>query len=341
MRARRLTALASATVFLWATTGCGADDVGTPAVAADGPPRPLVVDTDLAADDLVALAFLLSSPRAEVEAITVSGTGEVRCPDGLDVVRGLLAVTGDDDIPVACGRSTPLHGDHAFPTDWRDSADDAWGVKLPVVEAKGDSGSATGLLARSLEDGDATLVALGPLTNVAEAFRARPRLARQVPSVVVMGGALDVPGNVFVADDGSPTAEWNMYVDPTAAAEVVDSGVPVTLVALDATNQAPITDDFVEELQDVAGTAAGELAAEVLADNPLVASGEAFFWDPLAAAVALDPELVDTESVPLSVVADDGEESGRTVRDESGRPVLVATGVDREELERLLLSTLG
>lgn len=340
MEARSLASLVATMAMLAGAAACGADGTGDAAVAA-GPVRSLVVDTDLAADDLVALAFLLSSPRADVRAITVSGTGEVRCPAGLEVVRGLLAVTGDDDVPVACGRSVPLRGDHAFPAEWRDSADDAWGAELPVVDAERDPGSATELLTRTLEDGDTTLVALGPLTDVAEAFRARPRLARQVPSVVVMGGALDVPGNVFLPDDGSPSAEWNVYVDPTAAAEVIDSGVPVTLVALDATNRAPITDDFVEELRDVAGAGAGELAAEVLADNPLVTAGEAFFWDPLAAAVALDPGLVDTEDVPLSVVVDHGEESGRTVRDESGSPVLVATGVDREELERLLLSTLG
>ncbi|MFA6575325.1 MAG: nucleoside hydrolase, partial [Nocardioides sp.] len=93
---------------------------------APGDGVPVVVDTDLALDDLVALAFLLSSTEADVRAVTVSGTGEVRCPQGLTVIRGLLALTGDDEVPVACGRSSPLAGDHAFPSEWRDLADSGW-----------------------------------------------------------------------------------------------------------------------------------------------------------------------------------------------------------------------
>ena len=107
-------------------TACGGGGHETPArgpaSTATGGAVPVVVDTDLAVDDLVALAFLLSSPEADVRAVTVSGTGEVRCPQGLKVIRSLLAVTGDEKVPVACGRSTPLAGDHAFPTEWRDTS---------------------------------------------------------------------------------------------------------------------------------------------------------------------------------------------------------------------------
>jgi inosine-uridine nucleoside N-ribohydrolase len=72
-----------------------------------------VVDTDLASG---ALSLLLSSTDVDLDAVTVSGTGEVRCPQGLEVIRGLLAVTGADDIPVACGRTALLAGEQAFPT---------------------------------------------------------------------------------------------------------------------------------------------------------------------------------------------------------------------------------
>jgi len=320
--------------------GCAADDAD-PAVA-DGPVRAIVVDTDLASDDLVALAFLLSSPRADVRAITVSGTGEVRCPAGLEVVRGLLALTGDDDVPVACGRSEPLAGDHKFPRDWRDSAGDGWVLELPSSDAPREERTTTELLHETLAGGEATLLALGPLTNVAQAFRDRPALARSVGSVVAMGGAVDVPGNVFVDGDASSAqAEWNVYVDPVAAAEVVQSGAPVTLVGLDATNEAPITEDFVERLADTAAGTAGRLATDLLAGNPLVASGEASFWDPLTAAAVLDPGLVTTEAVTMSVVTEEGPESGRTARDPEGRQVTVATGADPQALEELLLATLG
>lgn len=332
--------LTTAALTLVTTAGCAGDEPQT--AVAKGPVRALVVDTDLASDDLVALAFLLSSPRAEIRAITVSGTGEVRCPAGLDVVRGLLELTHDRGIPVACGRTTPLVGDHQFPVDWRDAADDAWGLDFPAVEQPALEVSVTDLLARTLGAGDTTLLALGPLTNVAEAFRARPALPGKVRSVVAMGGAVDVPGNVLVGEDGSPApAEWNMYADPTAAAEVVASVAPLTLVGLDATSHVPITGDFIEELSDGEGSEARDVVAELLAGNPMVASGEAYFWDPLTAATVLDPSLVRTETATLSVVTGDGSESGRTVRDADGAPVTVATWADAASLEALLLATLG
>lgn len=345
MRVSKLTATAAAmaamtTLAAMATAGC-ASQAGEPDPdVTDGPVRPLVVDTDLASDDLVALAFLLSSPQADIRAITVSGTGEVRCPAGITVLRGLLSVTGDEDIPVACGRSTPLAGDHEFPSQWRDAADDAWGLKLPRDDSSGDGSTATELLSRSLRRGSATLLSLGPLTNVAEAFRADPRLAGSAPSIVVMGGAVDVAGNVFLDGDESPTAEWNMYVDPAAAAEVLTSGAPVTLVGLDATNHAPITEEFVETLQSGAETDAARLVGELLAGNPMVASGEASFWDPLAAAVALDPDLVDTEVRTVTVVTG-GSDAGRTVPDTDGAELTVATGADGGRLEELLLATVS
>jgi inosine-uridine nucleoside N-ribohydrolase len=297
-----------------------------------------VVDTDLAADDLVALAFLLSSPHAEVRAITVSGTGEVRCPAGLEVISGLLELTDQAEIPVACGRSTPLAGDREFPREWRDASDVAWGVELPNGAPPSAGTTAVELLADTL-DRRTTLLTLGPLTNVAEAFREEPALAGRIGPVVVMGGAVGVGGNVFLEDEQSPVAEWNMYVDPTAAGEVLASGAAVTLVGLDATNQAPITSDFVEEVQENADGDAGKVVGELLAGNPLVTSGEASFWDPLAAAVVLDPSLVDTEEMQVDVVTD-GEDSGRTVEDEGGASVDVAVGADADTLEGLLLATL-
>lgn len=320
--------------------GCAGEGAAAASVDVDGPVRALVVDTDLASDDLVALAFLLSSPRADIRAITVSGTGEVRCPQGVGIVRGVLALTGDEDIPVACGRSAPLAGTHTFPADWRDAADDAWGLDLPDAGTADGRATATTLLAEHLRDGNTTLLALGPLTNVAQAFRAEPGLSGRVESVVVMGGAVDVPGNVFLGGDGPAAAEWNFYVDPTAAAEVVGSGAPVTLVGLDATNRMPVTEDFVETLGEGDETEASQVVVTLLAGNPMVAGGEAFFWDPLAAAVALEPGLVETEDVALSVVTDEGADSGRTIRDEDGTAVTVAMDADREAVEQLLLATL-
>jgi inosine-uridine nucleoside N-ribohydrolase len=299
-----------------------------------------VVDTDLAADDVVALSFLLSSTEVDVVAVTVSGTGEVRCPQGLDVIRGLLAVTGDDDIPVACGRSSPLVGDKAFPTEWRDAADDGWGLDLPEVAAPSSERTAVELLSETLDPGGVTVLTLGPLTNLADALRVDADLAGKISSLVVMGGALDVPGNVFDEGVDPPVAEWNIYVDPTAAAEAFGSGVPVTMIGLDATSQVPITGDFLELLRVNSHTEPASLVLTLLENNPLVYSGEAYFWDPLAAAVVVDPALVITEEIPLSVATGDGPESGQTARHPEGDPVTVALDADAAGLEQLLIHTL-
>lgn len=339
--------VAAALLVLAALAGCSDDDDGAGNADAvtttrpPGAPVPLVVDTDLAADDLVALLFLLRSPDADVRAITVSGTGEVRCPKGLEVAARLLAVTGDDDIPVACGRSEPLEGDAAFPDEWRDATDDAYGLQLPLAGTTGSEDGAVDLLTEHLGDGGVTLLTLGPLTNVAEALRAEPDLAEQVASVVVMGGAVRTDGNVFGEDIERSNAEWNLYVDPTAAAEVVASGAPVVLVPLDVTNEAPVTLDFVELLDANPGAYAARLVSQLFRQNPMVPEGEVFFWDPLAAVAALGSDVVRTEDETITVVTKDGADRGRTQPDDDGHPVTVVSEVDAAALEELFVRTLA
>ena len=337
-------AVAAALLVVTGLAACGDDgDGGGAAVTTTRPPGtpvPLVVDTDLAADDLAALLFLLSSPDAEVRAITVTGTGEVRCPQGLEVAARLLAVTGDDDIPVACGRSDPLEGDAAFPDEWRDATDEAYGLPLPEAEPTGSEDGAVELLTEQLGDGGVTLLTLGPLTNVAEALRAEPELAEEVASIVVMGGAVHTVGNVSGPGLRS-NAEWNLYVDPVAAAEVVASGAPVVLVPLDATNGAPVTLDFVDLLEANAGTEPARLVAQLFGENPMVPAGEVFFWDPLAAAVAIGADMASSEEEAITVVTEDGVDSGRTRASEDGDPVMVVTEVDAAAFEELLVRTLA
>lgn len=92
---------------------------------------PLVIDTDVAPDDLVAIAFLLASPGVEIRAITVSGAGEAHCGADVDVVLRLLERLDAPAIDVACGRETPTAGDHAFPDAWRERVDGGSGLDLP------------------------------------------------------------------------------------------------------------------------------------------------------------------------------------------------------------------
>ncbi len=338
---RRVIRVGTVVVLSIAAMGCGGDDA-TPATTTGAPTAsgiPVVIDTDAAIDDLVALTFLLASDEVEVRAITVSGTGEVRCPAGVGVVQELLARTGDEGVPVACGRSTPLDGTHEFPTEWRDAADSGWGVVEPTRTAEPDARSAVELLVDTVEQG-VTLLTLGPLTNIADAFRTDPELAGRVASIVTMGGAVEASGNVAEPDLAASDSEWNVYVDPTAASEVFGSGAPLILVALDATDQVPVTPMFLERLALNSHTPAASLVADLYQANPLVGTGHAYFWDPLAAAAVIDPSLLTTERADIAVVTGDGPDIGRTIRSADGDPIDVATSADAGMFEGLLLRTL-
>jgi pyrimidine-specific ribonucleoside hydrolase len=345
--------VAAAVVAIVTAAGCGDSQDGavaptgptgsdtTPATAAPEPPAgpSVVVDTDLAVDDLVALAFLMSVD-VDVRAITISGTGEVRCPQGLTVIRGLLELTGDDDVPIACGRSTPLVGAHEFPAGWRDAADGGWGLELGQTDAADADADAVALLRDALSDGHATLLTLGPLTNVADALRTDPTLVDGIDTLVMMGGSLDAGGNIFESNLDADFSEWNVYVDPTAADEVMASGVPIVMVGLDATNRAPVTIDFLERLAANAHTPAANVVHRLLEQNSLVYSGDAYFWDPLAAAAVVDRSVIATEPMTIDVITEDGPESGRTVRDERGDRIEVAVDADRTVLEAMLIRGL-
>ena len=139
-------------------------------------PVPLIVDTDLAHDDILALLFLTQHPSVDVRAVTVSGTGEVHCAAGVRNALAVLDAIGKADIPVACGREMPLAGTHAFPDVWRADADDLYGVELPPSASQASALSASELLGatiRASNDKPAVLT-LGPLTNLADALQTDP-----------------------------------------------------------------------------------------------------------------------------------------------------------------------
>jgi len=279
----------------------------------------LVVDTDGGADDAMALLFLLQDPRLHIAAITVSGTGLVHCPTGAANVAGLVALARPSyDIPVACGASAPLEGDRAFPEEWRTQADGRYGGILPDGQTTRRA-DAVDLLTAVASDATrpVRVLTLGPLTNLASALERSPEIADHIERVVIMGGAFDVPGNITAS--GS-IAEWNIYVDPVAAQRVLDSGVPVTFVPLDA--QVPVDPYVVRTLERAASTPEAEVVARLLASDPFFVSGSFFLWDPLAATFAVEPSLFTTTSARVSVVTN-GTGAGWTTKG-AGTEVTIA-----------------
>jgi pyrimidine-specific ribonucleoside hydrolase len=295
----------------------------------------VVFDTDLAFDDIMALLYLLQRDDVAIDAVTIAGTGEAHCDPGVRNALGLLALGGAPDTPVACGRETPLQGTNAFPDAWRTAVDDLSLLNLPEVNRGGDPRGAAQLLLDTL-DGDATLITLGPLTNVAEALRADPQLASRVSEFVAMAGAIDVAGNT-----PNGVAEYNVWVDPLAAKEVIE-GMDPTLVPLDATNDVPFTSFFADTLAAHGTTPAAEAVhAIILANEEIFLSPGYSFWDTLATALVFRPELATWDETGVLVTASEDAGAGWVDRWDDGTPVRFATAVpDPLAFEREYLSVL-
>ena len=308
-------------------------------------PKPVILDTDMAHDDMFAALFLLSHPSVDLRAITVSGTGEAHCEPGVHHALGLVALSGRKGMPVACGRETPLAGDHEFPAAWRKAVDEAYGVSIPAGEAA-SSLSAAELMIDTIQAADepVTIIVIGPLTNLAEAIRSEPEITGNIKEIYIMGGAVDVEGNVGTSGAGIQNryAEWNIYIDPVAANIVFRSGVPITLVPLDATREVPVTRAFYKALEKNRNTPAADLVYRLLTANlDFVDSGGFQFWDSLTSAISTDPGIATFKGMRLVVVEDEGPQSGRTMGSPDGAMVKVAMSARRRAFETILLTVLN
>ena len=327
-----------------ATAPAASATSAAPAPSSTDPRRTLLFDTDVAADDVVALAFLVASPQVELVAVTVSGTGEAHCAGGVDVVLRLLERLEAPDIPVACGRETPLEGTHTFPAAWREHVDGGSGLALPQTERRPSTSTAAELIGQlSGEHADLQVLATGPLTNLAEALLADPDLNGRLGPVVVMGGALHVPGNLVCcgAPEDNDVAEWNVYIDPHAANVVVDSGVTPSFVSLDGTNQVPLRTEFARGLIDSAEGAGARLVAELFEANPFMTDGSFYIWDSLAAQVAAGYLIGSFEPACIVVEEAEGPESGFTRPGCDTPNIEYLTNVDAAATEAILLGVLN
>ena len=247
-------------------------------------PLPVVVDTDLAGDDLFALLVLLRDPAVDVRGVTIAATGEVHCVPGIRNTRRVLAALGRPEVPVACGRENPGPNGRWFPPEWRAGADAFYGVELPAVDREtARDETAPELLARLAGASDAplTLVTLGPLSNVADAASLDPAFASHLAGIHAMAGTIDAPGNISYGDT-SPAdgVEWNVGADPDAMAAVLALDIPMTLVGLDATNDVPVPADIVDQLSADHGAAGADIAYEMYVRTPFLADGEQLLLGP-------------------------------------------------------------
>lgn len=295
----------------------------------------LVIDTDPGIDDALALLFAWRAPGVRVEAVTTVA-GNVDLDTGTTNLLRLLALLPPSPAPaIAAGAAAPLA--RALHTATRYHGEDGLGDVggWPPVDIATVPRTAIDVVldaARGAGE-DLTLVALGPLTNVALAIQKDRGAMRRLARVVAMGGAVDVPGNV------TPTTEFNMSVDPEAAAIVLDAGLTLDVVPLDATRQAVLER---ERLETVVARAGHAIAARIARfsergfriDTDRGSQGM-ILHDPLAVGVALDPTLVTWEPVRLAIGS--GGETRRTPGVPNCR---IPRQVDRDRFLDVFLSAL-
>ena len=306
----------------------------------DGARRPIVIDADMDHSDIAAIAILLRDPALDVRAITIAGTGLVHCAGGRRVTRYLLEEFREEQIPFACGREDGGPDARPFPDDWRAVADGAYGLEIPSRPQSGlPPDAVTVLLSAVAESPSApTIVALGPWTNLEDAFAADPTLADRIAGIHAMLGTVEAPGNVFVdgRTAGDPL-EWNAFADPSAVSAVFATDVPIDLIPLDATKDVPVPPDLVDLLEADHAAAGADLMYELLLRTPsrMRADEGQQLWDELAALTVSDPDLVTWRSDSLSAGDD-----GRLVADGTGRPVHVAIAADAPAVKAAFLAAL-
>ena len=299
-------------------------------------PVPVIMDVDTGTDDALALAYAVESPKLDLLAATTVA-GNVDIERATANTLAVLDWLGATDVPVYRGASRPLIRPHLDAAGFHHEGG-LGGGRLPDSKRPlgADRGPAAIVRLANARPGEITLIALGPLTNLAIALNVEPRLPELLKSVVLMGGAFRVPGNTLPdgtfgrAGAAKPAAEFNIIVDPEAAAQVFAAPFrDLTAVGLDVTNEVALTtEDWNAATSAADFKASAALLREVGGFAFTSLSRERFaLHDPLAAAVAADPELVRTEAAAV-VVETAGNELGRTRIVGPGQ-VRVATDVDK------------
>ena len=276
--------------------------------------RPIIIDTDPGQDDAIAILAALGSPELEVLGLTTVA-GNV--PLGLTELnaRKVCELAGRPDVKVFAGCSRPMikslvTAEHVHGPTGLD------GPELPEPTMPLQPEHAVDWLIDTLmaaHDGEITICPVGPQTNVAMAMVKEPRIVSKIREIVFMGGGFFEGGNI------SPAAEFNVFVDPHAAHVVLTSGVPVTMIPLDATHSALMNQEWIDSLRAL-GTPVGIAAAEMLDfyerfDTDKYGSSGGPLHDPCTIAYLLHPELFETRYCNVRIEIGSPITMGMTVVD--------------------------
>ncbi|KAG7573814.1 Ribonucleoside hydrolase-like [Arabidopsis suecica] len=208
----------------------------------------LIIDTDPGIDDSMAIMMAFQTPELEILGLTTV-FGNVSTQDATRNALLLCEIAGFPDVPVAEGSSEPLKGGIPRVADFVHGKNGLGDVSLPPPSRKKCEKSAAEFLDEKVSEypGEVTILALGPLTNLALAIKRDSSFASKVKKIVILGGAFFSLGNV------NPAAEANIYGDPEAADVVFTSGADITVVGINITTQLKLSDDDLLELSNCNG----------------------------------------------------------------------------------------
>ena len=309
-------------------------------------PEKIIIDTDPGQDDAVAILMALASPD-ELEVLGISTVaGNIGLAQNTINALKVVELAGQTGIPVYAGSPAPLRrplvtAEHVHGQTGLD------GPVLPDPQKQIEPGHGADFIIDTLRaepEKTVTLVALGPLTNVALALIKAPDIGPHIKQIILMGGAYFEVGNL------TPAAEFNIYVDPEAADVVMRSGVPITMASLDVTHKVLTTHERIAALRAI-GNASGAAVADMLSfserfDLAKYGWNGAPLHDPCTIAFLLKPELFEGRQINVSIEVQSELTRGMTVADfwqitDKPRNVFFLSGVDADGFYALLIGAVG
>jgi len=303
-----------------------------------GSPRKVLLDCDPGIDDALAIAFACGHPDLDLCAVTTVA-GNVGLARVTANALSVLEFAGRPDVPLAEGSAAPLLRPHV---DARDvHGDSGLGrARLPPAQARPVDVDATDLIIDTIgaAPGEITLVATGPLTNIALAVKREPRLADWVRGFVIMGGSAG-RGNV------TPAAEYNIWADPEAAAAVFRAGWTVTMLGLDVTMQTGATEAVLRRMSELGPLGSGLLLPALEQYRSVSEPGGPPVHDVCAVAWVAEPDLFGLVPARVQVEVSGLFTAGMTVTDfdfpgeVGGGNALVAMRIDVDKFWDVTLGT--